>query len=348
MADTKAMRTIQSVLLSTQGATGEMLCEGLTHALKDGPAERHELQAELLKMVTQVLATACSDAKVEVEQTCQRKVDAAEAELAVRKADVASATEAVAAAQAAATAQKEKLEASQRQLAWEEEEHKRLKAEDEEKAQEVSVDEKAMAEVSGLLAAMAQQGQGEAISTYLRSNKGEPALVDALRSVLLKEPTERSGFDDVALEHLKAFLEQKVAGWAAHIEGRVSAKANVHAEALGAWCVKEVAGEHVQEATVELETAEASVSEVRQQLKEAKQAEQQEDRTLAQLLSELTLAGERARQCNMAVEALEQLVVGKVQAAATEETNVAMDVDAMLDRKVDAMMDVEMGTAIVA
>jgi len=347
MADAKAMLTIKNVLASCAGGTGEMLSNGLSFALQDGPEERHELQAELLKMVTQVLSAAQSEAKLDAEERCQHKADAAETELTSRKAVSASASEALAATQVAAAAQKEKVEESRRQLTWEEEEHKRVEAEDQEKATEVAVYVEAKNEVVGLLQAMAEKGDGEAISTYLHSAKAEPALVSAVRSVLTKEAKDRVDFDLVAMTHLKNFFETKVADFDAQLQVVVASKVNIHAEALGAWAVKEIAGENVRDAIAELETADNAVTAAQESVREAKQHEEQQEFVLSQALTDLTLAGERARQCNAALEVLDLLMAGPMVAATPVVT--AMEVDAeMAAVKMDSALDVEMGTAITA
>jgi len=108
MADIKAMRSIKTVLQTTQGATGEMLAEGLVHALQDRPEDRHDLQNALLKMVAQVLTSARSESQLEAEKTCQQKVDAAQVDLNTCKTAVANASEALAHAQANAQAKKGK------------------------------------------------------------------------------------------------------------------------------------------------------------------------------------------------------------------------------------------------
>jgi len=350
MAALKAMESIKGVLLSTQGGTGEMLSEGLFHALQDRPEERHELQAALLKMVAQELSSARSAAKVEAEVSIKQKVDAAEAELEKRKAAVANATADLAAANATAASQKEKLDECRRQLTWEEEEHKRVQAADEDKAKEVAEFEQGRLEVIGYLEAVAQKG-GETILKYLSSVKAEAPLQAALVSVLKKEPLDRAGFDEVALQHLRMFLEKKVSEWDETIEAMKAGKANIHAEALGAWAVKEVTGEHVREAAVELEGADAAVAAAEQKLNEVKEAEQEEENVLSHYLTDLTLAQDRVRQCGTALETLERLVMGQemVVEAPSCSTAAAMEVDTdLVASKTDAVLDADMGVPIAA
>merc|ERR1719375_846159 len=88
-------------------------------------------------MVRQVLSTAQTNAQIDAEGACQQKVNAAEAELAERKAAVASASAALEAAQSNVMARKEKLSTSRKQLVWEESEQKRISEEDDAKAAEV-------------------------------------------------------------------------------------------------------------------------------------------------------------------------------------------------------------------
>jgi len=352
MATSQAMHNIQDVLLSTQGATGSMLFEGLPHALKQVTEERHELQNELLKMTTQVLCSARSSAIEEAHVTCKRKVDSATAELEARKADVANATEALLAAQATEASKKEKLEDCKRQRISEEEEHARLKGLDEEQAEELSADERSKAEVVDLLTAVDQQGHGERIAAYLNSVKAEAPLVSALRSVLMKEPSERHGFDDLALQHLRAFLEQKIVVWNTRIEERMANKANIHAETLGAWCIKEMSSEHVTTAASELTASGGVVADAQEQLKDAKQVQQQQEATLARLQQEQKLADEQAQRCSTAVEALERLIQGQEEEAASpaSDRSCPMDVEVTdaVAAKMEAMMDVDMGEAMVA
>jgi hypothetical protein len=352
MADAKAILTLKNVLLSTQGATGQMLSEGLVHALRDGQQDRHELQVALLKMVEQVLTSSKVASKLSAEGVCQQKFDAASAELEQHKAATASATADLAAAKSSSQAHKERLDAAISQQSLEEQEHTRVEALDSEKAKEVTVLEEGKAEVVALLGAMAEKGNGEAILGYLRNANAETPLVAALRSVLQKEPTDRIDFDAIAMEHLRAFLEHKVAEWEAQIQVHTAAKANIHAEMLGAWAIKQVAADRVREATAELETAEAAAQAAQQTLKQARLAEQQKERILSDFMAELTLAGEKANQCEAALCALERLVSGRdesLEAAAVAEPVVTMDVDAdVLGAKMDARADVEMGTPIAA
>lgn len=357
MADTKAMLTIKKVLISTQGATGEMLSEGLFHALQDPPEARHELQVALLKMVTQVLTSVGSAAQAEAEGTCQQKVNATQASLNARKAALVRATEELAAAQASSVAQTEKVGERQRQVTLNHEEYKRVNSEDEDKAKEVASLEASKFEVARLLDVMGTKGNGEEIVEYLKSAKAESPLVAAVRSVLDKEPVERVDFDLVALQHLQVFLEQKVAEWTAKIADMVAAKANIHAEALGAWAIKEVDGEHVQEAMAELDAAEAAVAAAQQKLKEQEDILALEEGVHSQCVSELSLADDRARQCSAALEALQRLEAGQeemVQEEPAAVTGEPMEVEflnladaEMAAAKVDAM-DVEMGTPITA
>jgi len=307
----------------------------------------------LLKMVGQVLNSAGSAAKLEAEGTCQQKVTAAEAELAMRKAAVTGATAELAEAQATEVAQKEKLDVSRKQVGLEEEEYTRVHAEDEEKAKEIVVFEEGRTEVAVLLEAMATKGNGEAIVTYLQSVKAEGPLIAGVRTVLDKEPVDRLGFDLVAQTHLQSFLETKVAEWTGKIEGLVAAKANIHAESLGAWAVKEVAREHVEQAMKELDTAETCVAAAQERLREAEQLETQQDAVLAQCMSEFTLAGDRASQCSTALEMLECLVLGQeIEPEAPAVNAEAMEVDAEAEvfaaKLEDCMGDAEMGMAITA
>lgn len=357
MANTTAMLTIKKVLISTQGATGEMLSEGLIHALQDPPEARHELQVALLKMVTQVLTSVGSAAQAEAEGTCQQKVNAAQASLNARKAALVRATEELAAAQAATAAQRETVGERQRQVTLNHEEYKRVNSEDEDKAAEVASLEASKLEVVRLLEAMGTKGNGEVIMEYLKSAKAEGPLVAALRTVLDKEPADRIDFDLVVLQHLQVFLEQKVAEWTAKIADMVAAKANIHAEALGAWAIKEVDGEHVQEAMAELDAAEAAVAAAQQKLKEQEDILALEEGVHSQCVSELSLADDRARQCSTALEALQRLEAGQEMlqeepAAVTAEQPMEVEflnlADAeMAAAQVDAM-DVEMGTPIAA
>merc|ERR1719491_1352249 len=87
-------------------------------------------------MAAQVLSTAQSAAKLEAEVTCHRKVKEAEVELETRKANVASATMALEAAQVNATEAKSSLDSSQEQLALQDEEQKQAEAIDQEGAEE--------------------------------------------------------------------------------------------------------------------------------------------------------------------------------------------------------------------
>jgi len=355
MADTKVMFPIRKALLNTQGATGEMLSEGLGYALQDGPEDRHELQVSLLQMVEQVLTSAQCSAQKAAGGICQQKVDTAEATLKEMRAAVASASEDFAAAKASAATQKEKLEHCRHQQSAEEEEHARVEAMDQEKAKEVAAYEQGKAEVVALLVAMAEKGSGEAISTYLRSVNAETPLLAALRSVLEKEPVERTGFDCEALAHLQRFLEQKVSDWDTQINALIATKANIHAEMLGAWAIKELAADHVREAVAELESVETAVVAAQQHLKQTKQVEQEEERVLSECLTELTLATERARECGTALEVLERLVKAQDMAPeASVELQVAaepMEVDANAElaaAKLDVMLDAEMGTAVTA
>merc|ERR1719253_1061701 len=168
MADAKAMQTIKTVLMSTQGATGEMLSEGIIHALRDRPEERHELQVALLKMVTQVLSSTRTTAKVEAEGPLKQKVDEATKQLELRKAAVATATQDLSAAEETAVAQKAKLDALRLLVTSEETEHKRVEGLDEESAKEVAEVQQGRREVADLLTAMKEKGSGEAITNFLR------------------------------------------------------------------------------------------------------------------------------------------------------------------------------------
>merc|ERR1719247_3435088 len=199
-------------------------------------------------MVAQVLTSARSESQLEAEKTCQQKVDAAQVDLNTCKTAVANASEALANAQA----KKEKLEECRRQLSNEEDEHKRVESLDQEKSNEVAVFDAGKQEVVALLEKMSEPGSGEALLPYLRSANAEGPLLAALQSVLKKEASDRVGFDEVALTHLQNFLEKKTAEWDSKIETSGIAKANIHAEALGAWAVKEVAKQHLQEAVDEL------------------------------------------------------------------------------------------------
>jgi len=352
MADAKAMQTIKTVLMSTQGATGEMLSEGIIHALRDRPEERHELQVTLLKMVTQVLSSTRTTAKVEAEGALQQKVDEAKKQLDVRKAAVATATQALSSAEETALAQKAKLDALRLQVTSEDQEHERVAAADQEKAKEVGEMKEKRREVADLLTAMQEKGNGEAISKYLLETRMPPAelpLIAALRSVLEKEPSERIGFDTEAIKHLQAFLENKVAEWDAQVAVITADKANIHAEALGAWAIHQVAGENVQEAITELEKVDSAVVAAQQTLEEANVTELQEENGLSHCMSELLLAGDRASQCSAALETLERLAAGQdivqeVPLMVTGEAAGAMEVDS----EPAAGLDVEMGTAITA
>merc|ERR1719487_98002 len=142
-------------------------------------------------------------------------------------------------------------------------------------------------------------------------------------------------------EHLQTFLQKKVADWEVEIKAVTEAKANIHAEALGAWAVREVAGHHVQEAVLELEAADAAVVEAEQKMEEAKSAETQEERVLAHYLTDLTLAGERVRQCSEALEVLAQLEAGQPVVEATTPPK-EMDVDFEPAAKMDTVLDTEM------
>jgi len=351
MANSMDMLCIKNMLLSTQGATGEMLFAGFSHALKERPEERHEMQAGLLKMLRQVLFAAQSAAKVEADETCQRKVGTAEADLKTRKAAVKRATELLTSMKVACAAQKEKLDKCRCQVTSEDEEHKRMEVIEEEKAQELAVHVQGKDEVAGFLEAMAQQGNSDATLQYLRSIDGEPTLVAALRSVLEKMLSERSGFDKVAVEHLQGVLETKVAEWQASVQAMSATKANIHAETLGAWAVKEVAGQQVKEAESELEASEQALAFAQEQLNEATGAEQHEESVLAHYLTDHTLAHERVRECSAAMEALGRLEAGpevELPIAAAEGVD-AMEVDTdILAAKMDAVMDVDMGTPIAA
>lgn len=342
MADTKEMQSVNTVLLGTQGTTGDMLSRGLEHALQVPPKERHALQVELLKMAAEVLSTAQSSAKLEAEETCHRRVKDAEVELETRKANVAGATVALEAAQVNATAAKDSLDSSQQQLALQEEEQKQAEAIDQEKAEEVVACEKSKGEVVALMEQMTLQGDGKALFDYLREAEAEPALLSALPSVLKKAPAEREGFDDVVLTHLLNFMSGKVDYWTDKIEAIVAAKAGFRAEALGAWAVKEVAGDRVQEAKEELETAEKAVEDARQKLVEANEAVQQAERALAQACAERSMAGDKLTKCTDAVEALAKLEAGPKEMAA------AMDVDEEPVTFNAAVLDMEMGTPITA
>lgn len=347
MADMKAMRSIKTVLQTTQGATGEMLAEGLVHALQDRPEDRHDLQNALLKMVAQVLTSARSESQLEAEKTCQQKVDAAQVDLNTCKTAVANASEALAHAQANAQAKKEKLEECRRQSSNEEDEHKRVESLDQEKSNEVAVFDAGKQEVVALLEKMSEPGSGEALLPYLRSANAEGPLLAALQSVLKKEASDRIGFDEVALTHLQNFLEKKTAEWDSKIETSGIAKANIHAEALGAWAVKEVAKQHLQEAVDELAAAEKAVITADQVLKDAKNAEQQQDGVLAHYLTDLTLAGERVRQCGEALESLARLEAGQPMEVEVPPMATGMDID-MDAAKTDMVLDSEMGVAITA
>lgn len=225
---------------------------------------------------------------------------------------------------------------------------------DEEKAKEVSAHLEGKNEVAGFLESMGQQGNGDAIMQYLRNINAEPTLVAAVRSVLAKEPSERTGFDSVALVHLQAALEKKVAEWEATVEATASTKALIHAETLGAWAIKEMAAENVKAVEVELATAEEAVVVAHQQLQEATAAEQHEENVLAHHLTDLTLAGDRVRECNAALEALGCLELGPADVVqeqqelpvVTIETTGAMEVDTEpCGAKMDVAMDVDMPIA---
>jgi len=257
------------------------------------------------------------------------------------------------AAQTTVKAQKDKLDNCRQQQASEQEEHTRAEAADAAKAQEVAVNEQAKAEVVRLLEGMGQQLDGDSIvvyQTYLKGVNAEPTLIAALRSALEKESSQRCGFDCVAMEHLKNILEHKIREWDAAIAAMAVAKANVHAEALGAWAIRELAGEHVQEAVVELEAAEAAVAAGTEQLNAAREAEQHEEAVLAHYLTDLTLAGEKLRQCGDALEALMSVEAGpKVVQEAAPVLATGMDVDVeMAAEKMDTSMDVEMTLPVVA
>lgn len=346
MADAKAMLSIKTLLQTTQGATGEMIAEGLSHALQDRPEERHDLQNALLKMAQQVLNSARSDAHREAEDTCKRRVEEAQAQLNACKAAVTNAHEALQQAISNAKVQKEKLANSQKQLTLEEQEQQRVEALDAEKAKEVGVFQTGRQEVVDLLAKIPEQGSGETILPYLRNENAQAPLVAALQSVLKKEASNRIEFDLVAETHLKSFLDDKVAGWDVKIETVSALKANVHAEALGAYAVKTVAKEHVQEATAELEVADKAVVAAEQKLTEAKSAEQQQDGVLSHYLTDLTLAQDRVRQCSEALESLVRLEAGSSMQVEVPLPAAGMEVDA--DASKDVVMDSEMGIAIPA
>jgi hypothetical protein len=349
MADAKAMATIKSVLLSTAGATGDMLAQGLVHALQDQPEERHELQTALLKMVTQVLSSGRTTAQVEAEGSCQLKVKQAEADLESKKVAVAAATEALKSAQATVVAKKEGLAACRSQLSSEEEEQTKTKALDEEKGQELAELVKQKEEVVTLLSSMKEKGSGEAVSDYLRNNRAELPLVAALRSVLEKEAPERIGFDMIVLQHLEGFLTDKVAYWEKEIADVSAVKARIHAESLGAWAVKEVVGDNMKVASAELETAESRVVEMRSNLKEAEKAAHQSERILCDCTSELTMAGERVRQCAGALELLERLEAGQEMAQEVPQMATGDAVPMEVDVPKDAVMiDAEMSVPITA
>lgn len=342
MADIKEMQSINNVLLATQGTTGDMISRGLDHALLVPPAQRHVLQVELLKMAALVLSTAQASAKLEAEDGCQRKVKDAEAELETRRAAVAGAKTALEAAQVDATAAKTSVDSSEEQLVLQEEEQKQAEAIHEEKSEEVAACEKSKGEVVALMEEMTSQGSGKVLFDYLREAEAEPALLSALPSVLKKAPSEREGFDDVVLAHLFSFVSGKVDYWTDKIEALVAAKASFRAEALGAWAVKEVAGDRVQQVKKELESAEEAVEDARQKLADANEVVQQAERALTQVRAEHSMAGDTLRKCTDAVEAFAKLEAGPKEVAAP------MDVDEEPVAFNAAALDMEMGPPITA
>jgi len=310
MVSTNDMNNVNNVLLESQGLTGEMLSEGLIPALQNAPEERHELQAGLLKMVTKVLGAAQSEARFEEEQTCKRKAEEMEEQLAARKAEADTAAAELQAAQDTVTAKKARLEESREQLSKEEEEHNLLEQADNAKAEEVTEHQTSKATVEGHLSTMTHQGCGEAISEYLTGVKAEPPLVSALSSVLKKAPEDRHDFDDIALAHLRTFLEVKVKQWTGRIEALQAATANIHAETLGAWAIKEIQGRSIQDNIKELGAAEAELTDAKARLKDAEKVGEKAARSLYQAKAELSLAADKCRQCTTALESMAKLEAG--------------------------------------
>lgn len=321
------LTAVQEVLRSEslEGTLSEMLCAGLPHAVEGVPEDRHNMQIHMLKMAAQTLGTARDKAQA-AEAACKQKVEAVQVEVDARKAASAAAREALSAAQSATAAQKDALGECKRTVAREEHEHKRVEAIDKSGKKIMAGLEKNRKEVAALLASTDEKGDAEDIETFLHDEKAESVLIAALPSVLAKEPSERIGFDLVALASVKEFIGNKVADLDAEIAAEAARQADAHAEAVGAFAVMDLAKERLQDAVARLKEAEAAVEECREKLKETNAAMQQEERSLAEGLVEVSMAEAQTRQCCEAVDFLKGLEAGPKADTASADT-VAPDVE---------------------
>lgn len=334
--DTQAMLAAVQAVLSGRGATAEMLLDGLPHAVQGKPEERHELQAQLLKMVAKALEAARCEAE-QVEAIARQSAEAAQADLDARKGALASASEAMELAKAAVSAQEERLRDCQTEVANEEQEHKRVDAANKAKADVVNLFEQRKAKVLELLEGANTKGSADAVVEHLRQSKCDPALVAALPSIYKKEPCDRTGFDLVALAGLRTTLEKQAAAAEDGIVAARADKVNIHAESLGAWAVMQLARNHAQEAQGELEAASKVAEAERESVREAKLAVEQEERTHSDRAGELNAASEKVGRCRSALEALQRLEAGQqvarepeVSSPAVAETAAGAEVDSQL------------------
>jgi chromosome segregation ATPase len=337
-----------------------MLSRGLPIALKTPCQDRHEFEAGLLKMVAQVLEATRASAEGLVKGECPPKISEADAELKTRKAAVDAASEKLLAADAYSSQKQTALTDLQTKLASEEEEHKRLKGEDETREAEITEATQKRDEVTAMLEQTKIQGSSEPIAEYLKESGAENPLVAGVRSVLEKAPEQREGFDHVVIEHLQAFLTTRVGEWNATISEKIAAKANIHAETLGAWAVKECMGSQVKESQNRFDAAQEAREAARLQLTEAEAAFQEQEAVLASLTTDTSAIAQKAKQCQDALELLALLEAGKstVEEApapmAVEEVNadVPMAVDeattCAAEVAMEAPADVTMEPAIAA
>lgn len=288
----------------------------------------------------------------ETQVTCAQRVKEAETILEALKADAESTTGSQEAARQFLSEKISALEAAQATVVSEEaicEEAKVAKAAVDQERQQL---EAAKAEVesvqNGSFRMLLDGGWEdeevrddciEGVCSYLTNADTDAVLMAALPKALKHRPAECGVFDKIALEEADRLFSEKVAAYTAKLAEGEEKFEDISAEYSGACAILDLAGEKVEAASQGRDEADSALSNITVDKKLAQSKVMDQDKALAALLAESTMAEAMTQQLEGALNALSQLEAGEnvdkenqenkenVMAVDQESTGKAMEVD---------------------
>lgn len=146
------------------------------------------------------------------------------------------------------------------------------------------------------------------VEEQLQAIGAEPALIAAVPGAMVVPAEQRGAFDILATQALTTALKERAAKVDSMLEKNKEDERSASSFALGAWAFADVAKGQAAAAAEKVASAETALSSVTTELKKFTSNVSSQDRQLQSALAEQTLADEKVKEIDTAIEELQHVI----------------------------------------